>query len=401
MIKKRYNSYKDSGVEWIGEIPNGWTIWKVAHMFQVNRWRVIDKTIISNEQNDENPYPVYSSQTLKNGCLWYIQTFDYNKDSLTRTTDGANAWSVFFRQWKFNCTNVCWILTLYKSSNDYQYLRYIVSLAWLNNRRWDILWYKLMSNEMASIRIPVPTPSEQQAIASYLDEKTATIDELIKKKKKQIKLLEEKRTALINQAVTRWLDPDVELVDSGVELIGKIPKGWEVRKLKYCCDMKSGKSITSNDIDKEWLYPVFWWNWIRGYYSFYTHDGEYVLIGRQWALCWNIKHVSGKFWASEHAVVVDTFWDTDTYWLWQKLTMMNLWQYSVASAQPGIWVDMVQNLYVSIPSYNEQKKISQELQVFLDKVSFSVRKIEKSIDTLKEYKQSLISHVVTGKFKVF
>jgi restriction endonuclease S subunit len=90
-----------------------------------------------------------------------------------------------------------------------------------------------MSNEMASIKIPLPSLTEQQTISAYLDEKTLLIDNIISLKHKQIDLLQERRTTLINQVVTKGLDKNVEMVDSGIERIGTIPKDWEVRKLKY------------------------------------------------------------------------------------------------------------------------------------------------------------------------
>lgn len=192
----------DSGIEWIGEIPKDWEVRKVSHSFQVNRWRVIDKTQITEDPESDYIYPVYSSQTHKDGCLWYIQTYDYDKDSITWTTDWANAWSVFFRQWKFNATNVCWILTLIDSKQNYQYLTHALRLAWLVNRREDVLWYKLMSNEMAAIKFPLPPLITQQVIASYLDTKTAEIDQTIALVQKSIDLLVEYKQSLISHVVT-------------------------------------------------------------------------------------------------------------------------------------------------------------------------------------------------------
>ena len=96
-----------------------------------------------------------------------------------------------------------------------------------------------------------------------------------------------------------------EMKDSGVEWLGEIPKNWEVKKLKYVASLKSGDSITSNNIKDEGIYPVYGGNGLRGYTSNYTHSGKYILIGRQGALCGNINYASNEFWASEHAVVVN------------------------------------------------------------------------------------------------
>jgi type I restriction enzyme, S subunit len=92
--------------------------------------------------------------------------------------------------------------------------------------------------------------------------------------------------------------------DSGVEWLGAIPDHWIIKKIQYVGRLKSGENIVSQQIDKEGLYPVFGGNGLRGYFDSYTHDGHYILIGRQGALCGNINYGNGKFWASEHAVVV-------------------------------------------------------------------------------------------------
>ena len=92
---------------------------------------------------------------------------------------------------------------------------------------------KLMNNEMAGIRVPLPKVEEQENISQYLDRKTAQIDALIAQKERMIELLKEERTAIINQAVTKGLDPNVEMKDSGIEWLGKVPKHWQMKRLKY------------------------------------------------------------------------------------------------------------------------------------------------------------------------
>ena len=140
------------------------------------------------------------------------------------------------------------------------------------------------SEKFSAFKIPLPPLPEQQAIAAFLDRETAKIDALVAKKERLIELLQEKRTALISHAVTRGLDPDVPMKDSGVEWLGEIPAHWEVRRLKTMCQIKSGEGITAESIEAEGEYPVYGGNGLRGYTSSYTHDGEFALIGRQGAL---------------------------------------------------------------------------------------------------------------------
>src|ERR1700676_4599527 len=115
-----------------------------------------------------------------------------------------------------------------------------------------------------------------------------------------------------------------------------IPAHWTWKKIKYLASLRSGDTITSDSISDSGDYPVYGGNGIRGFTSSATHRGDYVLIGRQGALCGNINYASGEFWASEHAVVVDTRGRFNVRWLGEVLRSMNLNQYSQSAAQPGL-----------------------------------------------------------------
>ena len=137
--------------------------------------------------------------------------------------------------------------------------------------------------------------------------------------------------------------------DSGVEWLGKVPEHWEVYALKRIANLQSGDTISPDDIEEDGQYPVFGGNGLRGYTTNFTHDGTHALIGRQGALCGNINYAHGKFWASEHAVVVSTLNNVETVWLGELLRAMNLNQYSVSAAQPGLSVDIIRNLFIAVP----------------------------------------------------
>jgi type I restriction enzyme S subunit len=189
---------KDSGVEWIGEVPAHWEVKRVKELFDISRGRVIAQT----ELLDEGQFPVYSSQTKDDGCLGYINTFDYDGTYITWTTDGVNAGTVFLRRGKFNCTNICGTLKLKNKKCDIAYLFYSLQLSTKHNKRIDTNGAKIMSNEMMFIKICVPLIDEQQAIANYLDEKTAHIDRIVATINSQIDKLKELRKTLINDVVT-------------------------------------------------------------------------------------------------------------------------------------------------------------------------------------------------------
>ena len=165
--------------------------------------------------------------------------------------------------------------------------------------------------------------------------------------------------------------------------------------VKRIADLKSGESITAEDIEEDSEFPVFGGNGRRGFTTRYTHEGTYALIGRQGALCGNINYATGKFWASEHAVVASPKVDVATHWLGELMRAMNLNQYSVSAAQPGLSVEIVGNLRIPVPPHDEQTAIATFLDHETAKIDALVAEQEKLIELLKEKRQAVISHAVT------
>jgi type I restriction enzyme S subunit len=183
--------------------------------------------------------------------------------------------------------------------------------------------------------------------------------------------------------------------DSGVEWIGEIPETWKVKSLKYACDLKSGDNLNSVDLIDEGKYPVYGGNGLRGYYNEYTHDGFYALIGRQGALCGNINYGNGKFWATEHAVVATILDKSNTQYLGELLRTMNLNQYSVSAAQPGLSVETIKNLRIPSPPIEEQTAIALYLDHKTAQIDTLLRQSEKIIALLQEQRTAIINQAVT------
>jgi type I restriction enzyme S subunit len=182
---------------------------------------------------------------------------------------------------------------------------------------------------------------------------------------------------------------------SGVEWLGKIPVHWEIKKLRHLALLKSGESITSEQLDDGGQYPVYGGNGLRGHASRFTHCGDYVLIGRQGALCGNINYASGRFWASEHAVVVLRLTEFATVWMGELLRAMNLNQYSLSAAQPGLSVQGVSALKIPVPPLREQRAIADFLDRETAKLDTLLAKKRELTEKLKEKRTALISRTVT------
>lgn len=186
-----------------------------------------------------------------------------------------------------------------------------------------------------------------------------------------------------------------EYKESGVQWLGKVPGHWDVKRLSYMALLKSGDSITSEQIAEGGEYPVFGGNGLRGYYSEYTHEGTFILIGRQGALCGNINYASGRFWASEHAVVVNPLSSFAVKWLGELLYAMNLNQYSVSAAQPGLSVSQISSLRIPVPPSIEQTAIANFLDRETGWIDTLVAKKRRLVSLLKEKRTALISRTVT------
>lgn len=168
---------------------------------------------------------------------------------------------------------------------------------------------------------------------------------------------------------------------------------WDTKSLKFVCNMQAGKFVSASEIKDTFsdeLYPCFGGNGLRGFVKSFTHSGKYSLIGRQGALCGNINLVSGEFHATEHAVVVTPNNGVNTDWLYYKLVFSNLNQYATGQAQPGLSVENLEKVKITIPlEEKEQTKIAACLSSLDDLITAQTQKIE----ALKNHKKGLMQQL--------
>ena len=414
---KQYEKYKDSGVEWLGKIPEHWKQSKLKYEFYIKA-RVGWKGLKSDEfQQNSYAYLVTGTDFKDVEINWkncyQIDEFRYNDDpfiqlmngDLLITKDGTIGKTSFVRNLdkpaclnsgifvlrQIKDTTVDFFYWLLNSSIFHDFNKLTVSGSTIQH-----LYQNIFENFIFS----VPKKEEQQAISLYLNHITSAIDLLIKEKESLISKLQEKCKALINEVVTKGLNPNVPMRDSGIEWLGMIPEHWGISKIKFLADLKSGTNLTSEVIEPDGDFPVYGGNGLRGFYGSYTDEGHYILIGRQGALCGNINYAKGQFWATEHAVVCYPKLDFKTIWFGELLRAMNLNQYSIASAQPGLAVERIKNLAIPVPSTEEQAGIVDFIESRTTKIEQTISEIQIQIQKLKEYKTSVISEAVTGKVDV-
>ena len=226
-----------------------------------------------------------------------------------------------------------------------------------------------------------PTTEEQRDIATALSDVDALLDGLDR-------LIAKKRD--IKQAAMQ------QLLTGKTRLPG-FEGEWEVKRLGDICSMKSGEGITSANIDQHSKFPCYGGNGLRGYTETYTHEGDYSLIGRQGALCGNVVRVSGKFFASEHALVVTPSPDTDVDWLSIMLDRMSLNQYSESSAQPGLSAAKLLVLDMIWPLAKEEQAA---IATLLSDMDTEIEALEKRRAKTADLKQAMMQELLTGRTRL-
>ncbi|WP_086282600.1 restriction endonuclease subunit S [Campylobacter devanensis] len=414
---------KDSGIEWIGEIPKDWKLPKVKQLFSIGRGRVISQLDL-----EDTGYPVYSSQTKNNGCLGYISTYDFDRSQLTWTTDGANAGTVFLREGKHNCTNVCGTLTPKNDENSLLYLKYALEYIVIYHKRADINGFKIMNNEMAEIKVTLPSMPEQQKIADFLDEKCSHIDSVLEKVRASIDEYKQLKQSVITQAVTKGIRPNRPMKDSGNKYYGEIPNNWYICKTLYCLSMPitDGPHSTPELFDTGIPFVSaeavscgngsIDFNHIRGYISQEFYDECCLKYIPQINDVYMIK--SGATTGKVSIVDTDrifTIWSPlAVFRCNEKKTLPKFMYYAIQSdqyqkqialnwsfgTQQNIGMRVLESLKICVPSLDEQQEIVSYLDDKCSEIDKLITKKEQLIAELETYKKSLIYEYVTGKKEV-
>lgn len=401
--------YKDSGIEWIGQIPMDWKMQPLAIYFAENSksnsdlgsvnalqfkyGEIIQKPNNGKELTDKDrelleKYTVVSPDDIVVNGL--NLNYDLKSLRIAKVREDGIITSAYIVLRPRNGANASFY-NYYLKALDFQKIFHGMGVG---------IRLTLSYNELRSMLLAVPSLEEQQRIADYLDKKCTEIDGLIELQEQMIAQLTDYKQSVITEAVTKGLNNKNKLVPSGIDWIEEIPEGWMVCRIKDLVNLQSGTNLTTMEISDNGTYPVYGGNGLRGYYEEYSNDGEYILIGRQGALCGNINYASGKFWATEHAVVCYPKREFAKKWLGELLRTMNLGQYSLSAAQPGLSVERIKNLKMPLPSLSEQQIIASYLDSKCSEIDNLIAVKQQKIEMLKEYKKSLIFECVTGKKEI-
>lgn len=242
---KAYPDYKESRVEWLGEVPSHWNVAKTMRYFKI----AMGQTILKEQLEDDGEWPVYSA-TEGDSYFGYVSSpqVKLGVGDLVIPARGNSIGSVKLVSGKSTTTQTT-IYCKHLTQAIYPAFAYYFMLG---NRK-NLFWFtqtaipQITVEEVGCNPILLPTYEEQGVIASFLDHETAKIDNLIERQQQLIELLKEKRQAVISHAVTKGLNPDVPMKDSGVEWLGEIPAHWTIPSLKYNISTRKGVAFKSSD----------------------------------------------------------------------------------------------------------------------------------------------------------
>jgi type I restriction enzyme S subunit len=404
---KPYPEYKDSGVEWIGEVPAHWEVVPGKALF-----------IEKKRKNTDLAGGDYLSLVAGRGVIPYEEKGDIGNrkpDDLDRcklvepgdhVINSMNFSIGAYGRSRFSgvCSPVYVILgendrklgegfgELILRNPSYQDFIQSFGSGILDHRR-SIGW-----DEIKVAHVPCPPVQEQEEISALVHRETTRIDTLVEKKQRFIELLEEKRQAVITQAVTKGLDPNVPMKDSGVEWIGEVPEHWEKCQLKNLAAVCNGRDYKTVE-DPGGQYPVIGSGGQFAWASECLYDGESVLFGRKGTIDKPL-YINGPFWT------VDTMFYTSLSkraigkYIYYVATIIPYESLSTNTALPSMTQEDLSSLNLTVPDTAEQSQIATFLDRETTRVDTLIEKTRESIELLKERRAALITAAVTGKIDV-
>ena len=436
---KRYPENKESGVEWIGEIPRHWrksrlkyeSLLPVQYGLNINSdlyvnqgIRFIRTTDITDDGELTDSGVYLETESVERIYLTQPNDFLISRSgTLGRTylhqSDEKHTYGGYLVRFNFGCTVKSRYIFYFTKSRCFE--------DWIKLNTIQSTIGNVNGQKYSNLEIPIPSFSEQTQIANFLDRKTGQIDELIRVKARKIELLREQRTALINQAVTKGLDPNVEMKPSGVEWIGAIPAHWRAKRQKYISKIVA--SYVDKHIDPDEI-QVDVCNYTDVYYcekidsSIDLIKGSCNQVEYERSLLKKGDVVITKDSESPDDIGVPAFIqeeltnvvcgyhlsiiraENEVYgeYLFRFIQSNQTCQYfesnSTGITRFSLGKSAIENLSILLPPLSQQTQIASFLDGKTQRIDELVSEQQRSIELLKEYRQSLISNAVTGKIDV-
>lgn len=403
---KQYPKYKDSGVSWIGEIPEGWETLKLKFLcsyFQAG------SNLTSFQIKPEGTYSVYGG----NGIRGYFDEYNWDGGCNLIGRQGALCGNVHLVKDKFWATEHAIIIKANEKSSD-DFLFYLMTAMNLNQYASQTAAQPgLAVDRIKQVKACCPPLPEQHAIVSYLDKKTAQIDRFISEAEREIEKLNELKQAQIAHLVTHGTNPDAPMKDSGIAWIGQIPEHWEVRKMKFLFDERTEKNHPEEPIlcatQAHGVIPQSMYdNRVvvvnTGFQNLkFVEVGDFVISLRSFQGGIEYAHYQGII-SAAYTILRSKGDLTNDYtrYLFKSFPFIQLLKTCVKGIREGqnINYDMLKNNYLFVPPKQEQTAIVSAINSLNKRIDMLTSQLVDQINHLKELKQRIISDAVTGKIDV-
>ncbi len=411
-----YEKYKDSGTEWIGDIPEHWDKRRFKYCFDLVSEKSKDdlpKIGLENIESWTGKFIKTNSQfegdggVFKKNDILYGKLRPYLAKVYLADFEGKAVGDIFI----FRCKE-----DLHpKFGNNLILSKNFIEIT--NSSTFGSKMPRVSWEFISNLIIPIPpTKEEQKTIANYLDKKTLEIDQLISEKKYLVELYQEEKTAIINQAITKGINPNVKLKDSGIEWLGFIPEHWEIGRVKNICKVRQGLQIpidkrlnTKEEDSLEYITiksinnPSDAKQYILNPSKNVICFKDDILMARTGATGVPITGVEGVF--HNNFFLIDYNRKTvEKMFLYYYLKSSLIYEYLLLVAGTTTIPDLNHDSFYSTPFFLFDKKEQIEITQYIEKestrIDAKIFKAKKYINLLTEYKTALISEVVTGKIKV-
>ncbi len=409
---------KDSGIEWIGEIPEDWKVLRNKTLF----FEVDDRCENGNKYTllsvSEYTGVMPRSSLIKEGEFeTHAETLDgYKKcrpgdivmnimlawKRATAESDFEGIISPAYCVYRGKGVHTKYYHYLFRTDNCADMFKRF-STGIIDSR------LRLYPDMFLSLQSIVPPLEEQVRIADYLDTECARIDAVIEKTRASIEEYKKLKQSVNTEAVTKGIRPGRKMKDSGVEWIGVVANDFQIIKLKYVCEVldqyRSPITADQRNQNAETLYDYYGASGAIDKIDGYTIDDHVMLIGEDGA---NLKmrnlplmyEVNGKAWINNHAHILRPIACMDFYYLLFALEALDINPYITGSAQPKLSQDNLKNIWLPVPSRDEQKEIAEFIREKTAKIDGLINKKKQYLNELESYKKSLIYEYVTGKKEV-
>ena len=388
---------KDSGVEWIGEMPEAWEVVKCKHLATVQAGFPFDSAKFSNSEGT----PLIRIRDITSGFTQTYYSGEYDSAYIVSKGDLLIGMDGDFniRMWQSENAllnqRCCRVLSNSDIELSFLYYSLPFHLEITNNLAYATTVKHLSNSDVLNAPIPYPSKSIRGRIISFLNNKCAKIDKVVEQTRATIEEYKKLKQTIITEAVTKGVRGPRPMKPSGAEWIDDIPEEWLSHKLKYVSSIKSGDYVDAQKLSFDGMYPVYGGGEQISSYHSYNVNEETIIIGRVGARCGCVTLTKQKCWATDNALILAT--NMYTRFAYYLLTGANLNTLNTSNAQPLITGTKIMNLVISNPCKDEQQEIAAYLDTKCAEIDRIIEKKEQLLEELGSYKKSLIYEYVTGK----